>query len=164
MNEWNRLAEISTSTRRYLTSSEVQQMNVQIATRLGRIHRAVKRQRGAFLSAGDYNDGDSIDSRSQYSHSQYSDYVEPSNALAVELPATNLSPTPPPRNKAGYPVLRPSTASTNDKYTVISSDEYPQPADSSAPSIDLPPHRNSSDYYPSHAGRSSMGSSFAPTP
>ena len=165
MNEWNRLAEISTSTRRYLASSEVQQMNVEIANRLGRIHRATKRQRNAFLSvSGDYGDGESIDSRSQYSQSHYSDYVEPSNALAVELPASDLSPTPPPRNKPGYPSLHQNTASANDKYTVISSDEYPQPADSSAPSIDFPAYRNSSDYHPSHAGRSSIGSSFVPTP
>jgi hypothetical protein len=43
MNEWNRLADISTNTRRYLASSEVQSMNVEAATKLARIYRANQR-------------------------------------------------------------------------------------------------------------------------
>ena len=40
MNEWNRLAEISTNTRRYLAKSEVQQINLNSAAKIARMHRA----------------------------------------------------------------------------------------------------------------------------
>ena len=43
MNEWNRLADISTNTRRYLATSEVQSMNVEAATKLARTSRANQR-------------------------------------------------------------------------------------------------------------------------
>ena len=43
MNEWNRLADISTGTRRYLGKSEVQRMNLDAAAKLAKIHRAKTR-------------------------------------------------------------------------------------------------------------------------
>ncbi|KAH6724669.1 acyl transferase/acyl hydrolase/lysophospholipase [Leptodontidium sp. MPI-SDFR-AT-0119] len=43
MNEWNRLADISTGTRRYLGKSEVQRMNIEAAAKLAKILRAKAR-------------------------------------------------------------------------------------------------------------------------
>jgi hypothetical protein len=43
MNEWNRLADISTGTRRYLGKSEVHRMNLDAAAKLAKIHRAKAR-------------------------------------------------------------------------------------------------------------------------
>lgn len=48
MNEWHRLADISTSTRRYLGKSEINQMNQSAAAKLARIHRANLRHFGGF--------------------------------------------------------------------------------------------------------------------
>ena len=47
MNEWNRLADISTSTHMYLARAEVQNFNYGIASKLSRIHRANERWRRA---------------------------------------------------------------------------------------------------------------------
>ncbi|KAK2624988.1 hypothetical protein QTJ16_005357 [Diplocarpon rosae] len=43
MNEWNRLADISTGTRRYLAKSDVQRMNLEVAAKLAKILRAKAR-------------------------------------------------------------------------------------------------------------------------
>lgn len=40
MNEWNRLAEISTSTRRYLAKHGVQSMSLRVASKMAKINRA----------------------------------------------------------------------------------------------------------------------------
>ncbi len=54
MNEWNRLADISTGTRRYLGKSEVQRMNIEAAVKLSKIHRAKQRFEGNQTSGGGY--------------------------------------------------------------------------------------------------------------
>ncbi|EFE38072.1 hypothetical protein TRV_07262 [Trichophyton verrucosum HKI 0517] len=46
MNEWSRLAEISTNTRMYLAKNEVQRMNYDAAVRLARVDRMHKRLEG----------------------------------------------------------------------------------------------------------------------
>ncbi|KAI9734053.1 MAG: hypothetical protein M1818_006991 [Claussenomyces sp. TS43310] len=46
MNEWNRLADISTGTRRYLAKPDVQGMNLDASAKLARIHRAKARLDG----------------------------------------------------------------------------------------------------------------------
>jgi hypothetical protein len=43
MNEWNRLSDISTNTRRYLAQDDVQRQNIEAAAKLSRIHRANQR-------------------------------------------------------------------------------------------------------------------------
>jgi len=90
MNEWHRLADISTSTRRYLGKPEIKAMNDEAAYKLGKIHRMIKR-----FERGD-NHGDTTRLR---------DYnglpnVPEAHPLAVELPAeVPLQPprSPPPR-------------------------------------------------------------------
>ncbi|KAI9889713.1 MAG: hypothetical protein M1814_005012 [Vezdaea aestivalis] len=114
MNEWSRLADISTSTRRYLGKSETQRMNVEAASRLARIHRA--RLRNPMTS----NQG----------NTDIPPVPPPSNPLAVELSGDDrpITPTRPP-----------PSYSTDEKYTVISSDEFPEPVPGQSPD-QLSPH------------------------
>lgn len=83
MNEWNRLADISTSTRRYLGKHDVQRMNLDAAAKLAKIHFAKQRLEGRTAKAQD----------------GLADVPEASvlqDPLAVELPAE----VPPPQRVA----------------------------------------------------------------
>ncbi|KAH8820853.1 acyl transferase/acyl hydrolase/lysophospholipase [Xylogone sp. PMI_703] len=86
MNEWSRLADISTGTRRYLSKSEVHQMNQSAAAKLAKIHRANLR----------YFGGEGL------KNANLPDIPEP-YANAVEMPAEVPEAllhhnTPPPRS------------------------------------------------------------------
>lgn len=148
MNEWNRLADISTSTRRYLAKNEVQRINIDTAVKMARIHRA-KARHDAVIS-GRYEDrpeGNGI----------YDDVLPPADPMAVELPAANAGDYPGWNGQYSGPSPHQRMPSTQEKFSVISSDEFPQPADTvSLPrrSADLSAHRPSNDYGP----RSSLGS------
>jgi hypothetical protein len=94
MNEWHRLADISTGTRRYLGKTEVKRMNDDAAHKLGKISRALRRvERDSMMSTG-------------------SDYkslpdVPEAYPLAIELPAEvpiqpSRSPPPRPSYESGH--------------------------------------------------------------
>lgn len=129
MNEWNRLSDISTGTRMYLGKSEVQSINLGASAKLARVHFAKKRldrtaraQNGpGSVPAGRLSWQDGYD-QPPPSGPQV---PLPSNPMAVELPGsdTYLNTAPPPRQSYDH---RPSVADM--KYTVVSSDEFPQPA------------------------------------
>ncbi|KAF2759919.1 FabD/lysophospholipase-like protein [Pseudovirgaria hyperparasitica] len=161
MNEWNRLAEISTNTRMYLARSEVQNINLDAAGKIARIHRAKLRWERQLRAGGDPS------MRMQMSSSN-AQYTSPSNPMAVELPADDI-----PYNPSDY--LTPSNASTfsypsypDDKIAISSADDahddssYPQPLyvshhPPSRPSADYPqmnPYRRSHDQFPSGSERS----------
>ncbi|KAI9848463.1 MAG: hypothetical protein M1837_000258 [Sclerophora amabilis] len=123
MNEWNRLADISTNTRRYLGKGEVQRINVDAAAKMGRIHRSIIRQ-ARFSTAPAPAPG------------QYLTYSPPSNPLAVELPGPDIpSGIPRPRPGPQYPEKQPHKhiPTSQNMFTVISSDEFPQPVDAENP-------------------------------
>ena len=110
MNEWNRLADISTGTRRYLGKSEVQRMNLEAAAKLAKIHRAKSRF-----------DKDDMGGRN------FKDLPDVPEAYptAVELPAE--IPTQPPRS----PPPRPSYESGHhDTLEVPSHHKTPSPRSS----------------------------------
>lgn len=96
MNEWNRLADISTSTRRYLGKTEVRRMNDEAAVKLAKIHRAklrFDRDSGIAPTVGDYKG--------------HLEGVPEGNPLAVELPAEiparpAYSPPPRPSYESGH--------------------------------------------------------------
>jgi hypothetical protein len=92
MNEWNRLKDISTSTRRFLGKSEVKRMNLEAAAKLGKIYRAKMRLEGRDTRA-DLTD------------------IPEANPIAVELPAEV-----PPQPMRIAP--RPSYESGQEKLTV----------------------------------------------
>lgn len=88
MNEWNRLADISTGTRRYLGKSDVQRMNIDAAVKLAKINRAKIRFE---------RDIDKMDSDYEYNKAHRNDLPEIPEPYpnAVELPAE--IPLAPPR-------------------------------------------------------------------
>lgn len=94
MNEWNRLADISTGTRRYLGKPEVQKMNHDAAAKLAKIYKAKMRLEGRDTKS------DLMD-------------IPESNPLAVELPAEV-----PPQPQRGAP--RPSYESGQESLHVQS--------------------------------------------
>ncbi len=88
MNEWNRLADISTGTRRYLGKSEIQRLNVEAAAKLAKIHRAKARFEGerTGMGSGDYKSLQDVPEA-------YPTAIE----LPAEVPVLSPSRTPPPR-------------------------------------------------------------------
>ena len=130
MNEWGRLADISTSTRRYLSKSEVQKINTDASAKMGKIERA-RRRIAAHENASTSNGFDR----------PLPSVPEPSNPMAVELPADEVYSLQSPQTlqspQSQYSTNTSSqrqswyqqSASPDDKFMVVSSDEYPQPAE-----------------------------------
>tara|TARA_R110002003_G_scaffold104_46_gene8637 strand:- start:26361 stop:27647 length:1287 start_codon:yes stop_codon:yes gene_type:complete len=131
MNEWNALAEISTNTRMYLAEKSVQSMTLDAAAKIARIHFAKIRWDRA-------QRGDSQFGGPQAPNKPLPTVPDPS-PLAVELPAEDIGPeyrlTNPDGNRVSF--QEPRRPSDNDKYLVMSSDEYPQPV-----TYDLPPRHS----------------------
>jgi hypothetical protein len=127
MNEWNRLADMNTGTRRYLAKPEVQKINYDAAVKLARIERMRRRIASHELLSS--------------TERPTSSYTDSSNPMAVELPGEELPPNPnrlsqqyrPPQYSANPPHLYYQSSSSQDKFTVVSSDEYPQAVDPSTP-------------------------------
>jgi hypothetical protein len=165
MNEWNALADISTNTRMYLAEKDVQGMTLDASAKMARIHRAKMRHE-----------------RSEKGPSPFSGLHPPAKALppipdaepfAIELPADDV--TPEIRASMQFDNLRPAPLhlhnQSDDKYLVVSSDEYPQPAGLDSPSQVSPefsPARNSGDAFSSRPNTSTTHSSprmsFEPPP
>ncbi|KAE8379504.1 acyl transferase/acyl hydrolase/lysophospholipase [Aspergillus bertholletiae] len=99
MNEWNRLADISTNTRRYLTRPEVKKQILDAGVKFARIER-MHRRAAAHAAAG--SDMSNFQDDSSITQSPRLSVVPPPIPDAVELPAelpgdfTLLSPTGPP--------------------------------------------------------------------
>jgi hypothetical protein len=160
MNEWNRLADISTSTRRYLGKNEVQRMNVEAAAKIGRIHKA--RMRHATYTTATEIDGSEVNGRP----------VPLADPTAVELPSTDVNSRP-GQQPPSYSV---PSQPYEEKFTVISSDEYPEPVPQSRQSPPPLPRRSHelapeglgnnrpSNEYNHHPPPRSSNSSFVPSP
>ncbi|KAF2819724.1 FabD/lysophospholipase-like protein [Ophiobolus disseminans] len=120
MNEWNALAEISTNTRMYLAEKTVQGMTLDAAAKIARIHFAKTRWERAQKGESPFNGP-------QAPNKPLPCVPDPS-PLAVELPADDITPeyrlTNPDGNRVAFPdQQRPSN---DDKFLVVSSDEFPQ--------------------------------------
>ncbi|KAJ5946767.1 hypothetical protein N7454_003606 [Penicillium verhagenii] len=90
MNEWNRLADISTNTRRYLAKPEVKKMILDAGVKFAKIDRMNKRLADHAAAGGDRDDMSFDLEREEISISQQAPVFSvppPSNAFAVELPA-----------------------------------------------------------------------------
>jgi hypothetical protein len=90
MNEWNRLAEISTNTRMYLGQGEVQIMNVNAATKLARIWRHNKRWYRAVDQGQPLPDPQYPRNSWEYESSVNGEPETPAVVGAVELPAEDV--------------------------------------------------------------------------
>jgi hypothetical protein len=139
MNEWNRLADISTGTRRYLGKSDVQKMNHDAAAKLAKIHRAKARfendARGAM-------GGSAVGGMGDYKGLQdvaeaYPTAIE----LPAEVPVSAPCRTPPPRPsyESGHhdTLAVPGKKNTPSPRTSVENHPRPSPR-SSAPSIEDP--------------------------
>ncbi|RMZ73691.1 patatin-like serine hydrolase [Pyrenophora seminiperda CCB06] len=140
MNEWNALAEISTNTRMYLAEKNVQSMTLDAAAKIARIHFAKVRWERAAKGESPFSAG------AQAPNKPLPGVPDPA-PMAVELPAEELAPEyytnihpafrPPPGAGGGGDQRRPSD---NDKYLVVTSDEYPHSASTDGWNDLLPRH------------------------
>lgn len=157
MNEWNRLADISTNTHMYLARPEVQNINYGVASKLARIHRANDRWNRA-LRSGSFDrplsfddarphdlelpDSNSRRQSQQQNHAQRQSppqprYNGPAPApapapapFAVELPAEvpyQGSSSQPQSQSQPYTRTYQSSASPNDVFSVLPDSMYPAP-------------------------------------
>lgn len=105
MNEWNRLADISTNTRRYLSLSLVKKMILDSSVKFAKIDRMNKRL-AAHAAAGGERDDLSFDMEREeitVMHPAQSTFVPPpSNPIAVELPAEPVEASGPRRHSVQY--------------------------------------------------------------
>lgn len=131
MNEWNRLADISTSTRMYLSDSEVQSKTLDAAAKLARIYRAKIRWERAEKGLSPY--GGPAPLKNPWERPLPT--VPDASPIAVELPADEVEPQFYSNQHPDGSHLAPHGyhSSDNDKFAVISSDEYPQPITSDFP-------------------------------
>ena len=159
MNEWNALAEISTSTRLYLSEKNVQAITIDSAAKIARIHFAKLRwersQKGttAHLSA-------------QAPNKPLPTVPDP-YPMAIELPAEELTPE---YYASLHPTLRPAPADhrrppEDERYLAVS-DEYPQVVENDLPprhSGDLTSYGRRSDEQFSAMNRPASMHSFTPS-
>lgn len=121
MNEWNALAEISTNTRMYLADKTVQGMTLDAAAKIARIHFAKVRWERTQKGESPYN--------GPQAPNKPLPTVPDAPAFAVELPAEELTPDYYAHIHPAHrpPFMEQRQPSDNDKYLVVSSDEFPQP-------------------------------------
>ena len=123
MNEWNRLADISNSTQSYLNHPSVRVMLNDGAREMAKVE-TMRRQAASRVQRAN----ESFDKHVPA-------YIPPSEPSAIELPGAEEAPLMPrPLSKPGpmYPGSRPysyqQVSTPDDKFTITSSDEFPQPA------------------------------------
>lgn len=146
MNEWNRLADISTNTRRYLAKPEVKKMILDAGVRFAKIDR-MNRRLAAHAAAGGDRDDMSFDlEREEISVSPRAPSFSvppPSNPIAVELPAEPVEyfPHAPAQRSPPLPAGVTVTAPPGDD----SLPAHPTPQDN----LPISPSRHSSGEVPS---------------
>ena len=150
MNEWNRLADISTSTRMYLAEPNVQSSNLDAAAKLGRIYRAKQRWERAQNGEAPYAGG-GPPMTNPWETRPLPSIPDTNTSFAVELPAEEIPPQFYQQQQSTHH-LTPASAhrpSETEKFSIVSSDEYPQPVTPPqrivGPSRDVSPYRRSGD-------------------
>ena len=146
MNEWNRLADISNGTQSYLKSPAVTVMLNDGAREMAKVE-AMRKQIAAKIQRAN-------ESYEQHYQPQQPQYIPPSEPAAIELPGgeePQLVPRPLSRPGPIYPGSQPHpyqrVSTPNDKFAVMSSDEYPQPIDDNPPRLsDDNSFRGSNEY------------------
>lgn len=115
MNEWDRMTEISTNTRRYLGKSTVQKMILDTAVRMAKIERSKRRQAG--------RPGADMPAPGP---ATYTAIPPPSNPLAIELPGDEIM-VPNSARPLSYPesstVGSPTSGSYRQSLTSMSSQD-----------------------------------------
>lgn len=118
MNEWNRLSDISTNTRRYLSASEIQGMTQDAARKLGIIERANERWNRAIRGQSDNRLSWEVplDELTQSSNNQP---APPAVSGAFELPAEDVPPHMQARPSPGLLSPQYQRPSDDDKFVVM---------------------------------------------
>ena len=167
MNEWNRLADISNNTQAYLNTPSVKVMLNNGAVQMAKVE-AMRRHLAAQVQAANdkfnsnqptadtYNDSGRQSFETAYTNPQSSN-VPPPDPFAVELPSEDLPPAavprplsrPGPQYPGTRPVTYPSAPPSDEKYTIIPSDQYPQPADTNTNVPQPPNYTQDQPYRPS---------------
>ncbi|KAH8695949.1 acyl transferase/acyl hydrolase/lysophospholipase [Talaromyces proteolyticus] len=144
MNEWNRLADISTNTRRYLSKSEVQRMTLDAASKLARIERMHRRL--ASHSAAMAQEPSRQEPAFEFTPTPTVVVPPPSNPAAVELPAEDVAVGHRPHGTGVHSRV------SDEKIAIMGPDEF-GPSPGSLPvrpaSQDAPAPRRSGEYRPS---------------
>ncbi|GAM82044.1 hypothetical protein ANO11243_000230 [Dothideomycetidae sp. 11243] len=135
MNEWNRLSDISSNTRMYLSKPEVTSMNMKAAAKLARVHFAKKRHDRPYSMTSIQDESE------QWNRPDSAGNVPPPlDPMAVELPAEDVVPgvdtVVGPRQYAHRGSL------ANAKYSIFPDESHSRPMDS--PLIDSARRSNSS--------------------
>ena len=121
MNEWSRLADVSTSTRMYLSKPETKRINDDAAAKMARIERA-KRRHVSYTTAGELEG---------YERPRPPDIPPLLDPYAVELPADDGPVRQPfswPRTQNTQPSPRYTQfSSSQDKFMVIPPEQSLQP-------------------------------------
>ncbi|KAH6643733.1 acyl transferase/acyl hydrolase/lysophospholipase [Boeremia exigua] len=166
MNEWNALSEISTNTRMYLAEKNVQTMTLDASAKIARIHRAKLRWERAEKG---HNSSSSLPAASPPPTKPLPTIPDPIG-FAVELPAEELTAEYMSTMSTMTPDMRPAPLqphrhhSDNDKYLVVSSDEFPQPVGIN----DMPPRHSGELVSPGRTSDEQFSAdrplSYAPSP
>lgn len=164
MNEWNRLADISTNTRRYLSRPEVKKQILDSSVRFAKIERMNKRMAAHAAAGGDRDDMSFDLEREEISvstHAEEYTVPPPSNQFAVELPAEPVPldhfPRPPTRGSPPIPTSVTVTAPPEDDSLPL----HPTPQDNSNSNN----HNHNHNHMPTSPTRHSSGEvgSFRPS-
>ncbi|KGO62558.1 Patatin/Phospholipase A2-like protein [Penicillium expansum] len=146
MNEWNRLADISTNTRQYLARPEVKKMILEAGVRFAKIERMNRRLASHAAAGGDRDDlSFDLETEELSISSPVQSYVPPPAHFAVELPAelpAEFIHHPPP-SQAAPPI--PTVVTTSPPDDTLPVHHTPQDSISTSP-----PRQSGSDYRRSH--------------
>ena len=137
MNEWNRLADISNSTQSYLNTPAVKIMLNNGAREMAKVEAMRMQQR------------ERVQMANQNFSQNVSAHQPPSDPNAIELPSQVDSPLfPSPLSRPGphFPGIQHAYSSPDDKFTVLSPDQYSQPV-SDLEVVEEKPLRDSNEYH-----------------
>lgn len=148
MNEWNRLSDVSTNTRRYLSKNDVQKQVYDAAVKIAKIERSKRR----------------VNRRAQGLPEDFPVPSNPPHPVTFELPGDEGPAHPQYRNPIpSSNTLHPrhERLSSQDKFAVIPSDEPAPPLSMPKISSDLPSRTSGDDQRDSTYG-SAIGSVPSP--
>ncbi|KAJ5084252.1 hypothetical protein NUU61_008831 [Penicillium alfredii] len=148
MNEWNRLADISTNTRRYLSKPEVKKMILDAGVKFAKIERMNRRLANHAAAGGDRDDLSfdlATEELSISPHPPSLSVPPPSNPIAIELPAEPVEyPPHPPAQAPPVPTNVTMSAPPDDSLPV-----HPTPQDNISPA---PGRQSGTTGLPRHSG------------
>lgn len=156
MNEWNRLVEISTNTRRYLSKPDVQTMTLDAASKLARIERMHRRQTSHTAAVTLSDTQQSIASPQPPPASITVAPPPPSNPMAIELPADDI-----PIGHRPHVAAQPLPRVSDEKIAVMGPDELgPQAHLNPSPEANTP--RRSGEHLSASSGSPRRSGDFEP--